>query len=259
MKELLLTRLSQIAQSLEHSNHALALIGLGSVGLELERIDEHSDLDFFAIVEDGFKQDFLKNLEWLTSLSPVAYVFQNTEDGFKLLFEDGVFCEFAVFEVSELENIPFAAGRIVWKKQGIEDAIAIPKLESVQHQYSLAWNLGEALTNILIGVKRFYRGEKLSAARFVQQYAVDRVLELHESLQTQDETGRDPFNRERRLEQRHPGMTQHLSAFVQGYERTPESALAILAWLEQHFEINQGIANMIKDLIRQQKSQHNVA
>jgi lincosamide nucleotidyltransferase B/F len=257
MKELLLKRLNQIAQSLENSNHALALIGLGSVGLELERIDEHSDLDFFVIVQDGFKKDFLQNLEWLTSLAPVAYVFQNTEDGFKLLYQDGVFCEFAVFELSELANIPFAAGRIVWKKTEINQDIASPKLESAQHQHSLGWNLGEALTNILIGVKRFYRGEKLSAARFVQQYAVDRVLELYEGLYTTDQPGRDPFNPERRLERRHPEMTPHLSAFVQGYEGTPESALAILAWLEQHFEINQGIASMIKDLIRQQ-SEHNV-
>jgi lincosamide nucleotidyltransferase B/F len=258
MKELLLKRLNKIAQSLEDSNHALALIGLGSVGLELERIDEHSDLDFFAIVENGFKQDFLQNLEWLTSLASVAYVFQNTQDGFKLLFEDGVFCEFAVFEMPELANIPFAAGRIVWKKTDINQDIASPKLESVQHQHSLVWNLGEALTNILIGVKRFYRGEKLSAARFVQQYAVDRVLELQESLQTTDQKGRDPFNPERRLEQRHPEMKAYLSTFVQGYERTPESALAILAWLEQHFEINQGIVKTIKDLILQ-RSQHNVA
>jgi lincosamide nucleotidyltransferase B/F len=257
MKELLLKRLSQIAQNLERSNKALALIGLGSVGLELERLDEHSDLDFFAIVQDGFKQDFLHNLEWLTSLAPVAYAFQNSVDGFKLLYHDGVFCEFAVFEASELASIPFSPGRMVWRQANINQDIAIPTLESAQHQHSLEWNLGEALTNVLIGVKRFYRGEKLSAARFVQQYAVDRVLELFETLQTLDQTGRDPFNIERRLEQRHPEFSQHLASFVQGYERTPESALAILAWLEQYFEINQGIANMIRDLIRQ-SLQHNV-
>jgi hypothetical protein len=111
--------------------------------------------------------------------------------------------------------------------------------------------LGEALTNILIGVKRFYRGEKLSAARFVQQYAVDRVLELHENLNPQEQVGRDPFNPERRLEQRQPELSQHLCAFVQGYERTPESALALLDWLEQHFEINQGIARITRDLIQE--------
>jgi lincosamide nucleotidyltransferase B/F len=112
MKELLLSRLTQIAQSLEQSKRALALIGLGSVGLELERLDEHSDLDFFVIVEAGFKQEFLEQLDWLICLSPVAYVFQNSADGFKLLYKDGVFCEFAIFEISELASIPFAPGRI---------------------------------------------------------------------------------------------------------------------------------------------------
>ena len=48
--EALLARLDAIACSLEASGHAEALIGLGSVGLELDRLDEYSDLDFFAIV-----------------------------------------------------------------------------------------------------------------------------------------------------------------------------------------------------------------
>ena len=38
---------------------AIALLGLGSVGSDLGRLDEHSDLDFFAIVEDGAKQRYL--------------------------------------------------------------------------------------------------------------------------------------------------------------------------------------------------------
>jgi hypothetical protein len=248
MKELLLSRLTQIAQSLEQSKRALALIGLGSIGLELERLDEHSDLDFFVIAEAGFKQEFLERLDWLICLSPVAYVFQNSADGFKLLYEDGVFCEFAIFEISQLASIPFAPGRIIWKKTGVPEHIAIPKLEIPRHAHSLEWNLGEALTNVLIGLKRFYRGEKLTAARFVQQYAVDRVLELHQSLQA-SEPLRDPFNPERRLEQRYPEFATHIAEFVQGYERTPESALAIVDWLEQHFAVNNAIVQMIRDCL----------
>jgi hypothetical protein len=34
---------------------AIALIGVGSVGRELDRIDEYSDLDFFVVVDDGAK------------------------------------------------------------------------------------------------------------------------------------------------------------------------------------------------------------
>src|ERR1035438_7712414 len=92
-KQILVARLNDIGHSLENTGYALALIGLGSVGIELERLDGYSDLDFFAIVEDGHKQRFIQNLNWLSAVCPIAYHFQNTPDGHKLLFSDGVFCE----------------------------------------------------------------------------------------------------------------------------------------------------------------------
>jgi lincosamide nucleotidyltransferase B/F len=246
----LLQRLDEIAQSLEHSGHALALIGLGSVGLELERLDAHSDLDFFVIVEASFKATYLENLSWLTDLAPVAYQFQNTGDGFKLLFADDVFCEFAIFEAHELEQIPFSPGRIIWKKSGISESIGTPTLElPISSSHRLEWSLGEALTNLYIGLKRFKRGEKLSAARFVQQYALDRVLDLAARLEPEQPVFADPFNRERRLEQRFPQLSSQLAAFNQGYERTPESALAMLEFLEAHFTVNPGMAAAIRNAI----------
>jgi lincosamide nucleotidyltransferase B/F len=250
MQKLLLQRLDEIAQSLEQSGNALALIGLGSVGLELERLDTHSDLDFFVIVEDGFKSAYLENLSWLTDLAPVAYQFQNTGDGFKLLFADDVFCEFAIFEAHELEQIPFSPGRVVWKKPGVSENIGTPTLElPTSSSHGLEWSLGEALTNLYIGLKRFNRGEKLSAARFVQQYALDRVFDLAARLEPEQPAFKDPFNRERRLEQRFVQLASHLAAFNQGYERTPESALAMLEFLEDHFAVNQGISIAIRKLM----------
>ena len=59
--ESLLTRLDEIGHSLEKSGHALALLGLGSVGLELDRIDAYSDLDFFVIVEQGYKLTYINS------------------------------------------------------------------------------------------------------------------------------------------------------------------------------------------------------
>ena len=78
---LLLQRLDEIGQSLVQSGHALALIGLGSVGEELHRLDEYSDLDFFAIVETGYKRHYIENLEWLSALRPIVYHFRNSDDG----------------------------------------------------------------------------------------------------------------------------------------------------------------------------------
>ena len=110
----LIDRLSAIGRSLEDSGHGLALIGLGSVGLERDRLDEFSDLDFFAVVADGWKLRFIDDLSWLSRIAPIAYSFRNTADGHKLLFSDGVFCEFAVFETQELAAVSFAPGRVIW-------------------------------------------------------------------------------------------------------------------------------------------------
>jgi hypothetical protein len=245
----LLKRLDEIGQSLERSGHALALIGLGSVGLELDRLDSYSDLDFFAIIEKGYKRSYLDSINWLSDVHPIAFSFLNTEDGYKVLFEDGIFCEFAVFEPAELERIPFAPGRIVWKRADAPDAFGQPTtIPSLKRKQSRDWLLGEAVTNIYVGLNREKRGEKLSATRFIQGYAVDRLLELVEDIELANEISRDPFVNERRFEQRFPALTAQVSRWMQGYERNSESALAILAFLEEHFEVNESLARAIRAL-----------
>jgi lincosamide nucleotidyltransferase B/F len=252
--DLLLSRLNAIGDSLAQSNGALALIGLGSVGVELERLDDYSDLDFFVMVEPGHKPDFIHQLDWLRAVSPIAYAFRNSADGYKVLFEDGVFCEFAIFEEAELHYIPFAAGRLVWKKAGVPDALSqFPSEKPNPEPPAVDWSLGEALTNLYVGLGRYRRGEKLSAMRFIQGYAVDRLLELSESLEPATASGRsapsrDTFARERRYEQRHPQLAQVLPDFTQGYDRSVESARALLAFLESHFDIPAALKRAILDL-----------
>ncbi len=247
----LLKRLDEIGQSLERSGHALALIGLGSVGLELDRLDSYSDLDFFAIVEKGYKHPYLDSLRWLSDVHPIAYSFLNTDDGYKVLFEDGIFCEFAVFEPAELEKIPFAPGRMVWKRAEVPETSSQPtNFPSAKQKRDKDWLLGEALTNIYVGLNREKRGEKLSATRFIQGYAVDRLLELVEHVESANETYHDPFVNERRFEQRFPALTSQVITWMQGYEKNRESALAILAFLDEHFEVNESLAKVIRELCK---------
>ncbi len=251
-KQILIARLNDIGHSLENTGHALALIGLGSVGAELERLDEYSDLDFFAIVEEGYKQRFIRSLDWMSAVSPVAYHFQNTPDGHKLLFTDGVFCEFAVFEARELAGIPFARGRIVWKQPHVGDAICVPVRSCAPATRDRDWLLGEALTNLYVGLCRHHRGEKLSAARLIQHSAVDRVLELAALIESETPANRDGFANDRRFEKRFPQAARQLPGFIQGYTRTPESAQVILSFLEKHFPVNPAIAQAIRDLCAEQ-------
>jgi hypothetical protein len=246
----MLARLEAIGQSLKESGAALALIGLGSSGLEHERLDEFSDLDFFAIVETGAKERYILDLSWIEAVCPLAYRFQNTIDGYKLLFEDGIFCEFAVFELEELKGIPYAAGKVIWKQAWVVEEIALPSKQTPPVATNSAdWLLGEALTNLYIGLCRYRRGEKLSAARFVQQYALDRLLELAATLEEVQSGVLDPFSPERRIEQRLPQMAGRLAEFVQGYENSPRAASAILEYLESYFPINPAMAAAVRRLL----------
>ena len=69
-KERLLARLDAIGRSLAETGHALALLGQGSSGAGLDRLDDYSDLDFFALVEAGHKRAYLDDLGWLSRLAP---------------------------------------------------------------------------------------------------------------------------------------------------------------------------------------------
>lgn len=248
--ELLLARLDAIGRALAATGHGLALIGLGSIGVELARLDEFSDLDFFAIVEPGHKAALLADLDWLAAAGPIAYAFQNTVDSYKLLFEDDVFCEFAIFEPEELAGIPFAPGRVVWRQPHVDERIGQPTRASRERAPASAeWLVGEALTNLYVGLGRYRRGERLAASRLIQQHAVDRVLELAGMIETPGPAPADPFAPERRFEQRFPGVAGQLGQFVQGYERSPASAAAILGFLERHFEVNAALAGRIRALL----------
>lgn len=250
-KETLVARLDAIGRALESSGHAVALIGLGSVGLELDRLDEYSDLDFFAIVEEGWKAHYIADLGWLERAAPVVFAFRNTVDGFKLLFADGIFCEFAIFERGELAGIPFAPGRVVWKRPDVPDSIAIPQAAASGHaEKSTDFLLGEALTNLYVGLCRYRRGEQLSALRFIQGYAVDRVVELAGLVEAEGRAPKDSFSPERRFEARFPLLAQLLPGMLPGYAHTPEAALAVLAFLEQHFPVNQALAARIRELAK---------
>ena len=243
----LLERLEEIGRSVAGSGRGLALIGLGSAGAELDRLDSYSDLDFFVIVQPGAKRDFLDSILWLEDVTPVVYAFLNTADGYKLLFEDGIFAEMAVFEPHELASIPFTGGRFVWQDPAFELPVPLEgnKRPDRNPPQSTEWLVNEALSNLYVGLGRFQRGEKLSAARFIQGHAVDRLLELTRLIEEAGATQADPFDLARRFERSFPETADLLPQFMPGYEASPAAARAILAFLDAHFDINPAIKKAI--------------
>lgn len=219
------------------------MLGLGSVGVERNRLDDYSDLDFFVVVEQGSKDRFLQDLDWLARIAPIAYAFMNTHDGYKVLFVDGILCEFAVFEPEELKTAVYTGGLWVWRRDDFEGAVqeegkrplSIPSTSDPQRL------LGEALTNLYVGLGRFHRGEKLSAMRFIQGYAVDRVIELAALTETEQQAFPDPFAGERRVEQRFPKLAEALPSFTPGYVESVSAVQNILHFLAEYFDVNPAI------------------
>ena len=246
----LLNRLDAIGRSLANHADALALIGLGSVGRELDRLDEFSDLDFFLVVRPGTKERFFTNLDWLEAAAPVVFRYRGPGAGLHVLFTDGIYAEMAIFTVAELGNAGYTPGRIVWKQPWVSESVAAPsRTPPAPATPPVEQLLGEILCNLHVGLLRFRRGERLAAAREIQLYAVDRLLELAAHLEPEQAAARDPFARMRRFEQRFPQMADHLAAFQQGYDRTPQSAAAMLDFLAARFPLNEAMVAAIRELL----------
>lgn len=250
LKDQLLQRLEGIGESLARRVSALMLLGLGSVGLETVRLDEYSDLGFFVIVGSGHKQHYLDRLDWLEEVYPLAYAFRNTRDGFKIMFYDGIYGEFAVYEEEELATCAYHGGRIVWHAPGYDtsqiaaSSAALPPIRGNELDHPL----NEALTNLYVGLCRYLRGEKLSATRFVQNFAVDSIISVLHLLEQEVDYFPDPFGNERRIEKRFPQFAAMLGEIVQGYQHVPESALRILRYLEQSYNVNRKMSDEIRRL-----------
>jgi len=245
----LLRRLDDIGGALAERGDAIALIGLGSVGVDLDRLDEHSDLDFFVIVDQAAKPAYLASIDWLEAAAPIHYSFENSVDGRKVLFEDGIFAEYAVFTLVELAGAGFSPGRIVWRRADAPDGLEAPGRVPGRSPYLTPhYQANEILTNLYVGLHRDARGERLSAARLIQVHAVDRAITLLGLLGQGTGAQQDAFAVERGAERRFGVDRLPLARLMPGYERNHEAALAMLAWLEEHADVDQRLASAVREL-----------
>ncbi|PJG83530.1 hypothetical protein [Caviibacterium pharyngocola] len=248
-KEALLDRLDKIAKSLENNEGTLALLALGSCGLHNERLDQYSDLDFFVIVQDGYKNRYIDNLFWLENINNISFSYKNTVDGHRVLFQDEIFCEFAIFEKRELAKIPYDHGRLVWSRDEFDKNLCVPIRLPNDNDYEESWLINEIMTCLYLGLSREKRGEVLSAFFLIQQRAINRIIDLWNSAGEENPVFTDKFNNTRRFEQIHPTKVKLIRKFTQGYDHNQASAGEILTYLDQTYPINQHFKDVIMQLL----------
>lgn len=247
-----LARLERLATALSSDPGVIAILGLGSAGVEHDRFDEHSDIDFFLIVDrHETKQRYVDDLEWLDGFGgDVTYSFVNDPNGRKALLADGLFLEYAVFTLPEVVRIPFAGARIIWQRPDADlDLERHPGPPQPTSLDTVEFHVHEALTNLYVGLHRELRGERLTAMRFIQVYAIDRVLALLRLDPLRQWELRDPFEPTRRVESAFPHVALPLSEMITGYRHNRTAAATTLAWLTQHYDTDPVIVRAIEELL----------
>lgn len=244
MNTKLYNRLNQLAENLNRREDCLGLLALGSCA-DIDRMDEWSDLDFFVIVDKDKQITYLNNLDWLESCAPLAYVFRNTKDGHKIMWEDGIYAEYAVFEYDQMNQIPFSKGQFIFKKMGYP-LMDTPKMDYPELSQSIDYAINEVLTNLYVGLSRYHRGETLSAFRLIQVHAIDRILSMNRSSLHKDY---DNFSLDRRVEFNHPELISFLKKSHLGYSSILESANVILEYIKTITELNPMMVHEIERLI----------
>lgn len=213
------------------------MIAAGSTAGVTHPPDEFSDHDFWLMVRDGTEGYFRTAYDWLPETDRIVLTFPETEHGVKVVYDDGHLIEFAAFVKGDLGIIRGNDLRVMLDKDDITAYIStIPQ----QTQDDISANaptdiylMGQFLTNLLVGIGRYRRGEKLSGHKLVKMSAIHHLLQLLIRHAAPPDDRIDNLDTFRRIEQVIPEIGAELNALL--LLDMPQAALAQLALVDRLF------------------------
>ncbi len=236
-----------MADALQPYAGALALLATGSAGLNPQDVDQYSDLDLLVVTTGTAGAQLLENLDWLSAVEPIIYNFRYNDDCYKLLFADGVFCELSILDACLLPTLQYSGARTIWCRPTFDSSGCAPHGPLPQSQQ---WVLDELLTVIYTGLCKYKRGELFSAIGYIEGQARELIARIVTLTQPRAPgVFEDVFAKERRFERAYPTLTTLLPTFCQGYDRIPQSAQAILDFVESHYSPAPGMTTAIRRLL----------
>ena len=207
-----------------------AIMAFGSLA-ELDRFDDYSDLDFLIVCSPKRRAALLRNVRVFEALAPIAFAGIEGEDAVKLLFADGVVCDFGIVTEDQLPKILHGPGRFVWKEASFCERYIASQTMIKPFSQDDAW-CGHVLMDIYVGLLREMRAERAAAMEKIQFEAVRRLLGGAQPCDPQ--AASDPFSPFRRAEKRGmqgkcfeeimPGYAHNLSAAKSIIGRLPYKA-----------------------------------
>lgn len=172
----------RLVDALERDERVLGLVALGSMAAIDYEPDEWSDHDFFVISRPGDQAALRESTAWLPDSERLVLHFAETDHGVKALWDDGHLVEFAVFDERETSLAKVNRYRVLLDRGDVtrimsEVHAATPQPAGARERSDL-WRAGQFLTNLLVGVGRDRRGERLSGHYFLKSHALSHLLVL---------------------------------------------------------------------------------
>jgi hypothetical protein len=218
---------------LERHSDVIGLVAVGSMAEQDYPPDEWSDHDFYVIVRPGVQERYRDHYDWLPDAQAIVWAFRETAHGVKVLYRSGHLLEYAVFDTDELKLAKANRYRVLVDRGGIEARMSQIEHETASwaSETSDAFHAGQFLTNLLVGVGRYRRGEVASAHLFVKAQALRHLLRLLVRHVASEQHGlADNIDPTRRFERVYPVLGQALRAAM--LCEVPEAAGRMLALFE---------------------------
>lgn len=221
MRELSLARMDQLTAFFASLPDVLAVVAFGSNAFR-ERFDDSSDLDFLVLVMPNAKANTLDNIPDLSMFCAIDAVHIAYGDAVKLLFADGVLCDFGVVTPDQLATFHHGPGKYLWCREGWLPADISPREPA---RMAACDHMLHALFHLYTGLLRVARAEEAAAFFEIQVMAAEHVLTLLEGDKA------DAFSPLRRAEALLPDEV--LQAYMPGYGHSLYAAKAMLEGLTQ--------------------------
>jgi len=239
----------ELKERLLNYEEVTGLVAVGSMAEQDYIPDKWSDHDFSVIVKNGSQENFRKDLSWLPNYKNIVLIIQETEHGFKALYNNEHLIEFAVFNLEELYCLKINRYRILIDRTNIEEHFKkIENITSLQSKltYDNSLLLGEFITSLWIGIGRYNRGEKTSAHEFVKMAALKSLLTLLEKhLPSEKKEIIDNLDPLRRFELMYPNLGEEIENIL--LKPIPDAAKQMLNILER--ELPQYLEDKHKEAI----------
>jgi len=219
---------------LQQHDQVIGLVAVGSMAERNYLPDEWSDHDFYIITHPGQQNYYRSNYDWLPDPGEIAWVFPETEHGVKVIYRDGHLVEYAVFDLQELNVAKANRFRVLIDKGGVQQAMAAVASATIEWSTKSTdqYLAGQFLTNLLVGIGRYRRGERMSAHKFIKGSAPGYLVTLFSRhVCSADPNLVDNIDSTRRFERTHPELGRELERLM--LVTLPESARGQLALFQQ--------------------------